>query len=107
MPLSNLLSRQSRRDIEAKALAFLQAKVGEYIGAAINSPRAVGDITQELIAENFQTFVPAGTIQNYTQDFARRAMASLAFYDADKNYYIVDVKTHRLDTSFNMPNHVG
>ena len=31
-------------------------------------------------------------------------MADLAFYDADGLYYIVDVKTHRLDTKFNMPN---
>ena len=31
-------------------------------------------------------------------------MADLAFYDADGFYYIVDVKTHRLDTKFNMPN---
>jgi hypothetical protein len=104
MPLSKLLSRPLRRAIEAKALAFLQANVDGYIGAAINSPRAVGDITQELIAENFQAFVPSGAISNYTQEFARRAMADLAFQDADRCYYVVDVKTHRLDSSFNMPN---
>lgn len=31
-------------------------------------------------------------------------MADLAFNDKDGNYYVVDVKTHRLDSSFNMPN---
>ncbi|MGB9616018.1 MAG: hypothetical protein ACP5M0_14470 [Desulfomonilaceae bacterium] len=31
-------------------------------------------------------------------------MADLAFTDRDGFYYIVDVKTHRLDTHFNMPN---
>lgn len=31
-------------------------------------------------------------------------MADLAFTDIDDFYYIVDVKTHRLDTKFNMPN---
>ena len=31
-------------------------------------------------------------------------MADLAFTDKDDCYYIVDVKTHRLDTKFNMPN---
>ena len=102
--MSKILSRKSRRDIEAKALAFLQANVSGYIGAAINTPRAVGDITQELIAENFQHFVPRGAISNYTQEFARRAMADLAFYDAEQCYYVVDVKTHRLDSFFNMPN---
>jgi hypothetical protein len=104
MPPSNLLSRESRRAIEAKALAFLQASARTYVGAAVNSPRAVGDITQELIADNFQTFVPVGAISNFTQEFARRAMADLAFHDAEQCYYVVDVKTHRLDSSFNMPN---
>ena len=31
-------------------------------------------------------------------------MADLAFEDLDGYYYIVDVKTHRLSTKFNMPN---
>jgi hypothetical protein len=31
-------------------------------------------------------------------------MADLAFYDIDDFYYIVDVKTHRTNTKFNMPN---
>jgi len=31
-------------------------------------------------------------------------MADLAFEDSAGNYCVVDVKTHRLDTHFNMPN---
>jgi hypothetical protein len=31
-------------------------------------------------------------------------MADLAFTDTDGLYYVVDVKTHRLETHFNMPN---
>jgi hypothetical protein len=31
-------------------------------------------------------------------------MADLAFEDDDGYYYVVDVKTHRLSTKFNMPN---
>jgi hypothetical protein len=31
-------------------------------------------------------------------------MADLAFTDPDGFYYVVDVKTHRLETQFNMPN---
>ncbi|GIV83349.1 MAG: hypothetical protein KatS3mg052_0356 [Candidatus Roseilinea sp.] len=31
-------------------------------------------------------------------------MADLAFTDRDGFYYVVDVKTHRLGTQFNMPN---
>lgn len=40
----------------------------------------------------------------YSAEFARRAMADLAFTDKDGFYYAVDVKTHRLGTQFNMPN---
>ena len=31
-------------------------------------------------------------------------MADLAFRDVDGNYYVVDVKSHRTSTRFNMPN---
>ncbi len=31
-------------------------------------------------------------------------MADLAFSDPEGLYYVVDVKTHRMDTKFNMPN---
>ena len=31
-------------------------------------------------------------------------MADIAFADKDDFYYVVDVKTHRLDTQFSMPN---
>lgn len=31
-------------------------------------------------------------------------MADMAFTDVDGFYYVVDVKTHRADTKFNMPN---
>ena len=31
-------------------------------------------------------------------------MADLAFEDIKKNYYIIDIKTHNLDTKFNIPN---
>lgn len=41
---------------------------------------------------------------DYSAEFARRAMADLAFSDIDRNYYVIDVKTHREDTKFNMPN---
>ena len=42
--------------------------------------------------------------KEYSASFARRAMADLAFTDRKDLYYVVDVKTHRLETKFNMPN---
>ena len=58
---------------------------------------------QEILADNFQEIL-GDICKNYSSDFARRAMADLASEDSDGCYYIVDVKTHRLDTEFSMPN---
>ena len=69
----------------------------------INSPRAVGDAIENVIAENFASIL-GDMAKEYSSSFARRAMADLAFTDKDNFYHVVDVKTHRLDTKFNMPN---
>lgn len=67
------------------------------------STRAVGDGLESIISENFQLIL-GDLCKEYSAQFARRAMADLAFKDTDDFYYVVDVKTHRLDTKFNMPN---
>ena len=68
-----------------------------------NSPRAVGDALESIVAEQFDAFLGAWCAK-YSSDFARRAMADLAFTDREGIYSVVDVKTHREDTRFNMPN---
>ena len=67
------------------------------------SPRAVGDALESLVAEKFDAFL-GNWCSEYSSDFARRAMADLAFTDKEGFYSVVDVKTHRKDTRFNMPN---
>ena len=67
------------------------------------STRAVGDPLESLLAEKFDTFL-GDWCAEYSNDFARRAMADLAFTDNEGFYTVVDVKTHREDTKFNMPN---
>lgn len=67
------------------------------------STRAVGDAIEGILGENFQTIL-GDDCAEYSATFARRAMADLAFRDKDGFYYVIDVKTHRSDTSFNMPN---
>jgi hypothetical protein len=69
----------------------------------VSSPRAVGDAIQVILSENFQALL-GNLVAEYSAEFARRAMADLAFTDQDGFYYVVDVKTHRQETSFNMPN---
>jgi|ERR1039458_1859301 hypothetical protein len=67
------------------------------------SPRAAGDAIEDIVARSFDRIL--GPVSSeYSSDFARRAMADIAFTDVDGLYYIVDVKTHREDTKFKMPN---
>jgi hypothetical protein len=69
----------------------------------IGSPRATGDAIQTIIERDFKNIL-GKLIKDYSTDFARRSMADLSFTDTSDNYYIVDVKTHRAGTRFNMPN---
>lgn len=83
---------------------FLNEQDQFLSGSTAESTRAVGDAIQEILSENFQSILGAKLCVKYSSQFARRAMADLAFEDADEFYYVVDVKTHRLSTKFNMPN---
>ena len=67
------------------------------------SPRAAGDAIENVVAASFDKIL-GEHCGEYSSNFARRAMADLAFKDREGLYYIVDVKTHRTDTKFNMPN---
>ena len=67
------------------------------------SPRAAGDAIESIVAESFEKML-GEHCGEYSASFARRAMADLAFKDKNGLYYIVDVKTHRTETKFNMPN---
>ena len=67
------------------------------------SPRATGDAIESLIAARFDQFL-GDWCKEYSSSFARRSMADLAFKDKEGFYCLVDVKTHREDTGFNMPN---
>ena len=87
------------------------SKIKEYINSSrdilspltAGSTRAVGDALESLISEKFDAFL-GDWCSEYSSDFARRAMADLAFTDKEGIYSVVDVKTHREDTRFNMPN---
>ena len=68
-----------------------------------NSSRAVGDAIESIVADCFEDSL-GDWCREYSSDFARRSMADIAFTDRQGIYSIVDVKTHREDTKFNMPN---
>ncbi|MYA92027.1 MAG: hypothetical protein F4Y30_01200, partial [Chloroflexi bacterium] len=68
----------------------------------VDSPRAVGDALKKIVGDHFENIL-GDWCTDYSNDFARRAMADIAFTDKDGFYHITDIKTHRIDTSFNMP----
>ena len=91
------------RRIEKDIKDFLNSQTDFLSLRTSSSTRATGDAIQELLAENFKEFL-GDRVREYSSEFARRAMADLAFTDNDGFYHVIDVKTHRLDTHFNMPN---
>lgn len=89
--------------IQEAVKQFLNAQEDFLSPRTVGSTRAVGDAIQEILSENFQKLLGDACAECST-DFARRAMADVAFIDRAGIYYVVDVKTHRTDTKFNMPN---
>jgi hypothetical protein len=100
---SAVFSGGTARKIEAKVKKLLNGRADILSAATADSTRAAGDAMQGIIEEGFQEIL-GDLAGKYSDNFARRAMADLAFEDKAGNYYVVDVKTHREDTAFNMPN---
>lgn len=100
---SQLFLSGSHKAIERNVADFLNSQESYLSDATRESPRAVGDAIQAIIEDNFEDIL-GEWCHEYSSKFARRAMADLAFGDKQGNYYVVDVKTHRMDTKFNMPN---
>lgn len=100
---SKLFSAADHGAVERAIVALINSQPEFLSSRTAGSPRAVGDAIQDIIAENFHAIL-GERCRDYSTDFARRAMADLAFNDAEGHYCVVDVKTHRLGTKFNMPN---
>lgn len=100
---SPLFEPKTRKRIERKVRALLNEQADFLSTDTAGSPRAAGDAIQSIIEDNFAAIL-GDLVSEYSASFARRAMADLAFKDRANNYYVVDVKTHREGTAFNMPN---
>ena len=100
---SKLFLAENRQKIEYTVINLLNGnQLMNY--NTVNSPRAVGDAIQGFLEKNISQCLPNGLVTKINTSFARRSMADLAFEDTTGNYYVVDIKTHNLTTSFNMPN---
>ncbi len=91
------------KEIEQSILSTLEASDDFLTLNTLKSTRAAGDAIEDILTNSFETIL-GDWCTEYSANFARRAMADLAFTDVDDFYYVVDVKTHRTDTKFNMPN---
>ncbi|MDE0199357.1 MAG: hypothetical protein OXK78_14245 [Caldilineaceae bacterium] len=100
---SRIFSTQASSTIERDTLALLNSESDILSPYTLGSTRAAGDAIQDILAEKFDSVLGIW-VSEYSTDFARRAMADLAFKDVDGYYYIIDVKSHRVSTNFNMPN---
>lgn len=89
--------------IEQATLNLLNSQQEFLSPYTLHSTRAAGDAIENIIADSFDAIL-GDWCAEYSSSFARRAMADIAFTDVDGFYYVADVKTHRTDTKFNMPN---
>lgn len=103
MTRSPIFQQNHYQAIEEQIKTFLNSQKDFLSGRTVSSPRAVGDAVQNLLEDSFGKLLKEH-IDKYSSQFARRSMADLAFSDKYGFYHVVDTKTHRLDTVFNMPN---
>ena len=103
MTKSRLFYTDEYKAIEESILRLLNFQPDFLTASTAGSTRAAGDAIQDILARHFQALL-GNICAEYSSSFARRAMADLAFRDVDGLYYLIDVKTHRLDTTLNMPN---
>jgi hypothetical protein len=100
---SQIFSSDEFHNIARRTKDFLNGRNYIVSPSTARSTRAFGDAIADILGENFREII-GDSCSDYSANFARRAMADLAFKDCDGQYYVVDVKTHREDTRFNMPN---
>lgn len=100
---SRLFQSKEYEQIQERVRTLLNNSPDFLSPETAGSPRAAGDAIERIVSASFGPLL-GDHCNQYSSQFARRAMADLAFEDRDGLYYIVDVKTHRVETKFNMPN---
>jgi hypothetical protein len=101
---SQIFYSEQQEAVQDRIKTFLNEQKDFLSGSTVKSPRAVGDAIQDILSANLQAILGTELCAKYSSEFARRSMADLAFEDCQGFYNVVDVKTHRLSTKFNMPN---
>lgn len=101
---SSLFLTSQYEEVGNRVKDFLNRQGKLLLANKADSSCVAAHVIREVLADDFHAIIGEDVCPNYSLELARRAMADLAFEDRDGFYYVVDVKTHRLETRFNMPN---
>ena len=80
MTRSRIFQTDTYKRIEAGILQILNSQPDFLSGRTATSTRAAGDAIQSILTEHFRSLL-GGICVDYSTNFARRAMADLAFTD--------------------------
>jgi len=97
----SLFHSENKKRIEQLSINVLSKAT--FAAEQQQSTRGIGDYMQSLLSEQIPDSI-SDLLSESSKEFERRSMADFALKDKNNNHYIVDVKTHRVDTKFNMPN---
>ena len=100
---SRILEEQTLRGVESAVKGIVEREEGVLTANTSASTRAAGDAIQRVVSNRFESLL-GPDVSTFVPDLPRRAMADFTFSDASGTRFLVDVKTHRVDTAFNMPN---
>jgi len=100
---ANFYYHGHHKKVASSIKEYINSHDGFLSSKTARSPRAVGDAIELLVSEKFESFIKDWSSE-YSSEFGRRAMADLAFTDLEGIFSLVDVKTHRIDSVFSMPN---
>lgn len=90
-------------ELKARIETFLRGRRSFIVSEEFRrSTRGVGDAIEGLVVDQFGN-IAKGLIDSFDTDFTRLAMEDVSFRIGNK-YYAVDVKTHRDEPGFHMPN---
>jgi len=101
---SRLFYSDEYKVIEKSIADLLNRQSDVFNQYSINNPRSVGGAIEKLLVDKFSEIIDSVLYDYKITDASRKSLGDFEFTDHDGFRYIVDVKTHRFDTTFNMPN---
>ena len=88
---SPIFAAATQRRIESRVMALLNDRADFLSEMTAESTRAAGDAIQSIIEERFQDIL-GDLCGEYSDSFARRAMADLAYKDTMLDFYPREIR---------------